>query len=55
MDGCSNQDMADKLIISPETVKTHMRHIMEKLMVSDRTQAAVKAMRAGLFRSEGLN
>jgi DNA-binding NarL/FixJ family response regulator len=52
MDGCSNLQMADRLIISPETVKTHMRHIMEKLMVSDRTQAAVKAMRAGIFRPE---
>ncbi|MCA9803553.1 MAG: response regulator transcription factor [Cyanobacteria bacterium HKST-UBA02] len=49
VDGNSNQEIADKLVLSVETVKTHMRHIMEKLRVSDRTQAAVKAMREGLF------
>jgi len=48
VDGLSNQEIADRLILSVETVKTHMRHIMEKLAVSDRTQAAVKAMREGL-------
>ena len=48
VEGLSNQEIADKLILSVETVKTHMRHIMEKLAVSDRTQAAVKAMREGL-------
>lgn len=46
--GLSNQEIADKLVVSVETVKTHMRHIMEKMAVSDRTQAAVKAMREGL-------
>lgn len=49
--GFSNPEMAEKLFISNETVKTHMRHIMEKLMVADRTQAAIKALRAGLFVS----
>lgn len=49
VEGLSNQEIADKLILSVETVKTHMRHIMEKLAVSDRTQAAVKAMREGLL------
>jgi DNA-binding NarL/FixJ family response regulator len=49
VDGLSNQEIADKLVLSVETVKTHMRHIMEKLAVSDRTQAAVKAMREGLI------
>lgn len=49
VDGSSNQEIADKLVLSVETVKTHMRHIMEKLAVSDRTQAAVKAMREGLI------
>ncbi len=48
-DGLTNQEIAEKLVLSVETVKTHMRHIMEKLRVSDRTQAAVKAMREGLF------
>ncbi len=49
VDGLTNQEIADKLVLSVETVKTHMRHIMEKLAVSDRTQAAVKAMREGLI------
>jgi two-component system NarL family response regulator len=48
VDGLCNGDIAKRLTICPETVKTHMRHIMEKLQVSDRTQAAVKAMREGL-------
>tara|TARA_Y100001978_G_scaffold198306_1_gene210533 strand:+ start:209 stop:916 length:708 start_codon:yes stop_codon:yes gene_type:complete len=45
VEGLSNQKIADKLHISIDTVKTHIRHIMEKLSVSDRTQAAVKAIR----------
>jgi DNA-binding NarL/FixJ family response regulator len=49
VDGCDNAEIATRLVISHETVKTHMRHIMEKLRVSDRTQAAVKAMREGLL------
>lgn len=49
VDGKTNQEIADGLFISIETVKTHMRHIMEKLRVTDRTQAAVKAMKEGLF------
>jgi two-component system, NarL family, response regulator LiaR len=48
VEGMSNQEIADKLTLSLDTIKTHMRHIMEKLCVSDRTQAAVKAMRQGL-------
>jgi DNA-binding NarL/FixJ family response regulator len=48
VDGLSNQEIAKRLIVSETTVKTHMRHIMEKLAVTDRTQAAVKALRQGL-------
>jgi DNA-binding NarL/FixJ family response regulator len=47
-EGFSNQRIAEKLGLGLETVKTHMRHIMEKLTVSDRTEAAVKAMKQGL-------
>ena len=49
VEGSSNQEIAEKLYLSVETVKTHMRRIMEKLAVSDRTQAAVKAMREGIL------
>lgn len=48
VEGSSNQKIAEALCLSPETVKTHMRNIMDKLAVSDRTQAAVKAMREKL-------
>ncbi|NPA26541.1 MAG: response regulator transcription factor [Chloroflexi bacterium] len=46
--GMSNQEIADRLHISLNTVKTHIKHIFSKLGVSDRTQAAVWAWRHGL-------
>lgn len=46
--GLSNQQIADHLIISLPTAKAHVRNILTKLSVSDRTQAAVTAMRMGL-------
>jgi NarL family two-component system response regulator LiaR len=52
VEGLSNQQMADRLFVSNETIKTHMRHIMEKLAVADRTQAAVKALREGLLSGQ---
>ncbi|MBX9772618.1 MAG: LuxR C-terminal-related transcriptional regulator, partial [Candidatus Obscuribacterales bacterium] len=42
------QEIANKLIISLPTAKTHVRNILNKLAVDDRTQAAVQAMRRGL-------
>lgn len=48
VDGKSNQEIADKLFVTLATVKTHVRSILNKLSVDDRTQAAVKAMREGL-------
>ena len=50
--GMSNLQMADYLSVSHDTVKTHMRNIMEKLAVADRTQVAVKAIRDGLVSLE---
>ena len=46
--GCSNADIADRLYITIGTVKTHVRNILNKLCVDDRTQAAVLALRSGL-------
>ena len=46
--GLSNQEIADRLAISLPTAKTHVRNILNKLAVDDRTQAAVLAMRRGL-------
>jgi NarL family two-component system response regulator LiaR len=45
VDGMNNQQISTRLFISLDTVKTHIKHILEKLAVSDRTQAAVKALR----------
>jgi DNA-binding NarL/FixJ family response regulator len=44
----SNDAIAESLTVSLPTVKTHIRHIFEKLNVSDRTQAAVWAVRHGV-------
>jgi DNA-binding NarL/FixJ family response regulator len=49
VDGLSNQQIAGKLFITQDTVKTHIKRILEKLSASDRTQAAVKALRQGLI------
>lgn len=46
--GGSNADIAGKLYITVGTVKTHVRNILSKLCVDDRTQAAVRALRSGL-------
>ncbi|MDX2097324.1 MAG: response regulator transcription factor [Leptolyngbyaceae cyanobacterium bins.59] len=46
--GCSNAAIAEKLYITVGTVKTHVRNILNKLCADDRTQAAVRALRAGL-------
>ena len=48
-DGLSNKEIAQKLGISLSTVKTHIEEVLEKLSASDRTQAAVKALRQGLL------
>jgi DNA-binding NarL/FixJ family response regulator len=48
VNGLSNEAIADALAVSLPTVKTHVRHIFEKLGVSDRTQAAVWAVRHGI-------
>ncbi|MEL7071021.1 MAG: response regulator transcription factor [Cyanobacteria bacterium J06581_3] len=47
--GCSNAQIAEKLFVTVGTVKTHVRNILNKLGASDRTQAAVRALRAGLI------
>jgi DNA-binding NarL/FixJ family response regulator len=46
--GRNNQQIASELLVSVSTVKKHMRQIVSKLGVSDRTQAAVRAIELGL-------
>ena len=50
--GLSNPEIARRLVISPGTVKHHVRHIASKLGVSDRIQAAVRAVELGLLTRE---
>lgn len=47
-EGLNNEEIADVLIVSLSTVKTHVNHIFRKLGVSDRTQAAIWAIRQGM-------
>lgn len=49
--GWGNKEIATELGLSRDTVKTHVRHILEKFCVKTRTEAAVRAMRTGLFKS----
>lgn len=44
----SNKEIADTLVITEKTVKTHVSHILDKLGLADRTQAAVYAIKQGL-------
>jgi two-component system NarL family response regulator len=46
--GASNQEIADRLMISVNTAKSHIRNILEKLQLENRTQAASYAMNRGL-------
>jgi len=48
--GNRNRDIAGKLFIAEETVKAHMKHIMEKLGANDRTQAVAIAARRGIIQ-----
>ena len=48
-EGLSNREIGERLHVSPATIKTHLEKVYEKLGVSDRTQAAVVALRRGLL------
>jgi len=51
--GMSNKEIGRELWIGETTVKTHVSHILRKLDQSDRTQAVLTAVQAGLVRLEG--
>ena len=45
--GCNTQDMTEQLVVSKNTLKSHLRNIYRKINVTDRTQAAIWAIRHG--------
>ncbi len=46
--GCENKDIAEQLVVSEATVRTHVSNILGKLHLASRTQAALYALREGL-------
>jgi two-component system NarL family response regulator len=48
VEGKSNNEIGEVLYLSTNTIKTHVRGIMNKLSVDDRVQAAVIALRSGI-------
>lgn len=51
-DGLTNAEIAEQLVISNKTVKSHVSNILSKLHLADRTQAAVFAWREGVMRRD---
>ncbi len=51
--GATNKEIADSLFISENTVKTHLKSIMEKLHLANRSQAAAYAVKRGLVHYQG--
>ena len=48
--GLSNADIANRLVLTEGTVKTHVKHVFEKLELHDRTQAVILAYEVGVVR-----
>jgi len=48
--GLSNDDIAEKLVVSERTVRTHVSHILDKLHMANRTQMALYAVREGIAK-----
>ena len=49
--GFSNDELAERLHLSPDTIKAHLRHVYEKLGVESRVEAVTEAMRTGLVEA----
>jgi len=55
VDGLSNRAIAERLCVSENTVKYHIKHILQKLGAQNRTEAATHALRDGLLKPSRLN
>jgi DNA-binding NarL/FixJ family response regulator len=53
-EGLANKEIASELGLSPRTVQSHIRHILNKLAVASRVEAVVLAIRSGWIRLEDL-
>ncbi|MFQ5857672.1 MAG: response regulator transcription factor [Anaerolineae bacterium] len=51
--GHNNTQIAQRLVISPKTVRNHVSNIFSKFQVADRAEAIIRAREAGLGREEG--
>jgi NarL family two-component system response regulator LiaR len=50
IEGLNNTEIAEKLFVSPSTIKSHVSHILAKLDVSSRTEAVAVAVRHHLVK-----
>ena len=48
VDGLTNREIAERLVMSPKTVSVHVSHLIAKLGVANRTEAAARAVRDDL-------
>ena len=51
--GRNNREIAEKMVVSESTVKTHVSNVLNKLGLEDRTRAAIWALKHGLGEAEG--
>lgn len=53
--GLSNDEIAEKLVVSERTVRTHVSHILDKLHLANRTQMALYAVREGIAKLDNIH
>jgi NarL family two-component system response regulator LiaR len=52
--GLSNDDIAERLVVSERTIRTHVSHILDKLHLANRTQMALYAVREGIAKLDNI-